>query len=200
MLCRQLLREQEQGICSKCRNQEAFRVISTEWKIPHVRCWTAMWQYSGDVRHSLILYKFWRRRLYARVYAAELTEHLKRWDEKYDLITWVPISGLRKWRRGYDQVELIARAMTTEVPVVHAIRKCRHNRRQSSILGRKARLQNVKGVYVCRTPEQVRGKRVLLIDDIVTTGATVSEAAKVLRQAGAKSVFVACVATPSFYA
>jgi ComF family protein len=158
-----------------------------------------MWQYTGNVRHSLILYKFWRRRLYAGFYAKELAAHLQRWAECYDLIAWVPVSPIRKWSRGYDQVELIVRSMTAEVPVVPVLRKRRHNRRQAEIKGKPARLANVRGVYSCVDPERIRGKRVLLVDDIITTGATVSEAANTLRKAGAKEVFAACIAARNHY-
>ena len=76
------------------------------------------------------------------------------------------------------------------------LEKCTHNRAQSSLTGAEERFENAKGVYRAVQPERFAGKRVLLIDDIVTTGATMSECARVLRKAGAAEVVCAALATP----
>lgn len=193
ILCDGLLREGD--MCLTCANAAGV-YFHNPWKIPHVKEWTAMWQYSGVVRGSLIRCKFHRRRSYCGVYGRELAKKLRNASFSYDVITWVPVSFLRRWERGYDQVELIAKQASQELDAdaVETLHKHRHNRRQARIRGREARIANVRGVYRAVEPERFRGKRVLLIDDIVTTGATVSEAARILKEAGAKAVYVACVA------
>ena len=121
---------------------------------------------------------------------------LQEYPEGFDMLTWVPISRLRKLRRGYDQCQLLADAVGRELGMdpVPALQKIRNNRRQSAIKGEAQRRANVLGVYRVTDPEKIRDKRVLLLDDILTTGATAGEAARVLLTAGASEVHCAAVA------
>lgn len=198
VLCEKLMEDISLDICPQCRIAAAV-FAHHPWKIPHVKQWKTLWLYRGDVRSALIRLKFLRRPSYGTIFGRELGQKLKKEPFPVDVITWVPISFWRMRKRSYDQVELIAReaAWQLELPVQKLLHKIRHNRRQASIRGKKARIANVKGVYRAMDPEAIRGKRILLIDDIITTGATVSEAARVLREAGAASVYVACVASAS---
>jgi len=200
IFCGQLQKGSARDICPACRNTAAI-FTHTPWKIPHVRRWVTLWQYTGLVRESLLHYKFWHRRGYSVTYARELAQMLRRSDLDYDVVTWVPVSMLRRLERGYDQVEVLAEELGKEMgPVpIKALYKHRHNRRQSGIQGLEARRENVRGVYRPVRPERFEGKRVLLLEDIITTGATVSECAKVLKAAGAKEVCVACVAVAARY-
>lgn len=200
VLCSKLLEQETGDICPECLT--AARVFYHEpWKITHVKSWLAMWQYTGTVRDSLVRYKFWHRRSYCVTYGRELAQKLQNAKLTYDVITWVPISFLRRVERGYDQVELIAYEVGKHLndKPVKLLHKHRHNRRQSSIRGFENRRQNVRGVYRVVSPEQVAGKRILLLEDIITSGATVSECAHVLKEAGAKEVHAACVAVASRY-
>ena len=118
------------------------------------------------------------------------------YPDGFDLITWVPTSGLRCFTRGYDQAKLLANATGQELgqPPVRTLRKIRHNRPQSGINGQAQRCANVKNVYRVTDPQKVCGKRILLLDDVITTGATAGECARVLLTAGAKEVHCGCVA------
>ena len=113
-----------------------------------------------------------------------------------DLITWVPLSRKRLRKRGYDQAKLIAEAVSVRlgVPCVPVLRKLRNIRAQSSLQDAVQRQRNIRNVYSVSEPEKIRGKRILLIDDIVTTGATLSECARTLREAGAAEVIAAAAA------
>ena len=200
VLCSKLLEQETEDICTECLT--AARVFCHEpWKIPHIKSWLSMWQYTGTVRDSLVRYKFWHRRSYCVTYGRELAQKLQDAKLSYDVITWVPISFLRRVERGYDQVELIAYELCKHLKdkPVRLLHKHRHNRRQSGIRGLENRRRNVRGVYRVVSPEQVKGKRVLLLEDIITSGATVSECARVLKEAGAKEVHAACVAVASRY-
>lgn len=194
VLCDKLLEDGD--ICIPCANTAGV-YHHNPWKIIHVKDWIALWQYTGAVRDSLIRCKFNRRRSYCETYGRELARRLKNAPFSFDIVTWVPVSFLRKWERGYDQVELITRRVGKELGIeaVKTLHKHRHNRRQARIKSKDARVANVRGVYKAADPENFCGKQVLLIDDIVTTGATVSEAARILKKAGAKTVYVACVAS-----
>lgn len=118
----------------------------------------------------------------------------------FDTLTWVPVSRLRKFRRGYDQVELLVMAVARELGVtpVPCLQKIRNNKPQSGFRDASQRRANVVNAYRAVNADCIRDKRVLLLDDIITTGATLSECAKTLLLAGAKEVFCAAVAfTPN---
>ena len=196
ILCGSILEKNELDLCTDCRIHGAECPVKRT-KLPFVESWLAVWHYEGNVRRSLLRYKFYNKRHYAAAYGRLLAMKILREREcDFDLITWVPISRWRKLRRGYDQVELLAKAVCHELgtEAVSCLRKVRHNPPQSGIVGQAQRRANVLGVYEAPEPDRFRDKRVLLLDDIITTGATVSEAARVLLTAGAKEVHCAAVA------
>ena len=120
----------------------------------------------------------------------------REYPDGFDMLTWVPVSRLRKLRRGYDQVELLAKAVGRELGLspVPTLKKIRNNRPQSRLKDPAARRANVLGAYRLLEGAAVKGQRVLLLDDILTTGATAGECARVLLSAGAKEVHCAAVA------
>ena len=156
---------------------------------------TAVWYYEEDVRRSMLRFKFRRAAYLAPKYAGMLAPRLKG-QESFDLLAWVPISRRRRFRRGYDQCELLAKALSRELGIPHqrVLRKVRHTPPQSTLRTLEERRANVLGAFrVCRGAD-LRGKRVLLVDDIRTTGATIQECARVLYTAGAKEVHGAAIA------
>lgn len=200
LLCGTLLPATETHLCSNCAETipEALRL---KRRIPFLSGSFALWYYENQVRDSLLRFKFYHQRSYARGYAAVLARRLPEIGDRYDLITWVPVSRRRKLKRGYDQVELIAHALCKELGVtpVACLKKIRHNPPQSGITSAAARRANVLGVYKVPDPETVAGKRILLLDDIITTGATISECAKTLMAAGATEVYGVAVAAARQY-
>lgn len=156
---------------------------------------TAVWYYEGDVRRSLLRFKFRRATHLAPKYAGMLATKLRQ-QGPFDLLAWVPVSNRRRFRRGYDQCELLARALGQELGIPHqkVLYKHRHTPPQSTIHSPEERRANVLGAFqVCKGVD-LRGKRVLLLDDIRTTGATLHECARVLCTAGAKEVHGAAIA------
>ena len=118
-------------------------------------------------------------------------EHL---SGEFDTLSWVPVSRRRLRERGYDQAQLLAQAAgrVWGVRPERLLEKVRDNPAQSGLEGAEARQENVRNVY--QALPAAAGKRILLIDDICTTGATLSECARVLTQAGAVSVVCAAAA------
>ncbi|MBQ7209101.1 MAG: YraN family protein [Lentisphaeria bacterium] len=108
-----------------------------------------------------------------------------------DLVTAVPMHWLRKALRSYDQAALFGEsaARYLHVPFRVLLKRTRLGRRQAT-LGRTARLKNLRGAFVCVSPERVAGKKILLVDDVYTTGSTLTAAAKELVKAGAAAVFL----------
>lgn len=195
ILCRSILEKDETDLCRKCRvDQPEYRYGKK--KLQHVSDLTAVWMYQGQVSESLKRYKFGNARHYAAPYGRLLAMRIVRDLPRADLITWVPISAKRLRKRGFDQVELLAKAVSPElgIPAEKLLDKFRDNRANSGLKTPAERRANVLGVYRAVDPARLRGKRVLLLDDIVTTGATASECARVLLTAGAEEVIFAAVA------
>lgn len=154
-------------------------------------------RYDGMTREALLRFKFRGARSAAEGLGALLAQcAAEELGGEFDVVTWAPVSDRRRKTRGYDQSELLAReaAKAWGVKPARLLRKKRDNPPQSS-LGAEERRGNVLGVYEAADAERVRNARVLLIDDILTTGSTLAECARVLREAGAASVVCACVAS-----
>ena len=195
-LCGKVLEKQETDLCRICRT-ESPECFGVHKNFSFLDSWAAVWYYEGNIRESLLRYKFRRARHYAPVYGRMLAMRLlQEYPDGFDLLTWVPISRLRRFKRGYDQVELLAQAVAQELGMtpVSTLKKIRNNRPQSGITAAAKRRANVLGVYRVICPQEVQGKRVLLLDDIITTGATAGECARVLLTAGVKEVHCGCIA------
>ena len=196
VLCRKLLKSGEIDLCRECR-ADAPEYAGKKINIRFLDSFAAVWYYEGNVRRSLLRFKFYNARSYGVSYGRILAMRLQReYHDGFDMLTWVPVSRLRKLRRGYDQVELLAKAVGRELGLspVPTLKKIRNNRPQSRLKDPAARRANVLGAYRLLEGAAVKGKRVLLLDDILTTGATAGECARVLLSAGAKEVHCAAVA------
>ena len=196
VLCREILKNGEIDLCRTCRS-DAPEYPNRKIKLQFLDSFAAVWYYEGNVRSSLLRYKFYNARSYSLSYGRILAMKLLReYPDGFDVLTWVPVSRLRKLRRGYDQVELLAKAVGKELGLapVPTLKKIRNNRPQSRLKDPAARWANVLGAYRILENADVKGKCVLLLDDILTTGATAGECARMLRMAGAKEVHCAAVA------
>lgn len=201
VLCGTVLKNGETDLCRSCR-VEAHLFPNGKRKLQFLDSFAAVWYYEGNTRSSLLRYKFYGRRSYAASYGRLLAmEILQEHPDGFDMLTYIPISALRRLRRGYDQVELLAYAVGGELGTepVRCLKKIRHNKAQSGITGQAQRRANVLGAYEAVQPEQFREKRVLLLDDVLTTGATAGECARVLLTAGAKEVHFAAVAAANHH-
>ena len=196
-LCRRPLKGNQTDLCTDCRC-DSPEFTQGKLKLQFIDSFTAVWYYRGKVRESLRRYKFRGQRNLAGCYGRLLAMKLLQTNpEGFDLITWVPISPLRRLRRGFDQDELLAKAVARElgIPCCRVLRKIRNNPPQSGLPDYARRRANVLGAYRLTRPELVEGKRIVLVDDILTTGATAGECARMLLTAGAKEVHCAAVAS-----
>ena len=185
------------SVCAYCRRTLPYtQGAGQSRKLTHISQCVSPLYYEGVVRDSLLRYKFRSLSGYAAVYGEFLTKCIDENGISCDSICWVPLSRGRKWKRGYDQAQLLAQEISrrTGVPCERLLRKIRNNPAQSGTKSAAVRRENVKGVYRACDPEAIRGKSILLVDDIVTTGSTLSECASVLMQAGARQVSAATVA------
>lgn len=161
-----------------------------------VRCAAPLW-YEGKVREGLLRFKFQG----ARAAAGPLGELVarcaaERFSGAFDVVTWVPVSRRRLRSRGYDQARLLAESACRlwEVRPEQLLQKITDNPAQSGLTEEAARRANVLGVYEAAEPERIQGCRILLVDDICATGATLAECARTLRDAGAADVMCVCAA------
>ena len=204
MLCRKFLTRDELDLCRACRlsaPEYPFGAANPDstGKNPSqfLDSFTAVWYYEGDVRRSLLRYKFHRATHLAGKFGTLLAMRLlEQGPEEADILTWVPVGRLRRLRRGFDQCQLLSEAVGKElgIPRQKLLRKIRNNPPQSGLNSVSARKANVLGVYKAVDGIDIRGKRIILVDDIFTTGATMNECARVLLSAGAKEVHGAAVA------
>ena len=111
------------------------------------------------------------------------------------VVTFIPRSKRMILRDGYDQAERFAKAVgrRAEYPVLPLLRRMKHGKQQK-YLRLDERIENVKGMFTTARKSSLTGKNVIIVDDLVTTGATVSEAARVLYDAGAREVVCLCIA------
>ena len=196
ILCGKLLTDAETDLCRSCRT-DSPECHKNNLTFSFLDSWAAVWYYDGYIRKSLHRYKFGKARHYAPAYGRLLAmKLLAEYPEGFDVLTWIPVSRIRKFTRGYDQVELLAAAVGRELGMepVRTLRKLRNNPPQSGIDRIEKRRANVLGIYRAENPDLVKGKRVLLLDDILTTGATAGECARVLLTAGAREVHCGCIA------
>ncbi|MBX3460439.1 MAG: ComF family protein [Planctomycetes bacterium] len=152
-------------------------------------------RYAGVLEDMCLALKFGGAREVARPLSAWLTPLLieRGIADKIDAVVPVPLSALRTLQRGYNQAELIAGGLGLGKPVLNALRRMRPTDRQA-MLSLAQRRRNVEGVFKARKPAVIEGKTLLLVDDVMTSGATFAEAARTLKRAGAKAVYGAIAA------
>lgn len=147
--------------------------------------------HAGPLRAIVHAFKYDGRRSLARPLARRMRDAAGDWLRRADVAVPVPLHALRRWRRGFNQAADLAAHLG--VPVAHALRRRRHTGRQVE-LSRAARLNAFAGAFALaggrggRPAAAVRARSVVLVDDVITTGATVEACAAVLRNAGARDV------------
>lgn len=154
--------------------------------------------YSGQIRDAILDYKFNEKSYIYETFINILKNNEKIYVQlkKYDIIMPVPISKKRLKHRGYNQSAIFARKVADMFGIDYKeniLVKTKDNKPQST-LGQEERLKNVQDVYNVINETKIYNKKILIIDDIFTTGNTVNESAKVLIQNNVKNVGVLTIA------
>lgn len=197
MLCSRIMESSEKAVCDQCLVSDLPELEGDPPQVQYFEKSAATFYYKEPITDAIIRFKFHGMASYSRQFAQWLAGTIRaKLDGRYDLISWVPCSKRRIWTRGFDQAELLAKAVAKELGMeaVQTLKKVKHNPKQSRTVDAAARRANVLGVYRPYQPERFRGKRILLIDDVLTTGATLSECGKVLRMAGSGDLCCAAIA------
>lgn len=186
------------GVCSACEKALPYIDGALREGGGFGKC-AAPLRYEGVVRDGILRFKFRGGRSAAKSFGPILAQCVaEELGGEFDVVTWAPVSGRRFRTRGYDQAYLLAceTAKIWGTEPVPMLRKARDNPPQSG-LDAAARRGNVLGVYETLRDAPIQNARVLLIDDIITTGSTLAECVRVLKDAGAQSVVCACLAAAS---
>lgn len=192
MRCGKPLRREEREYCRDCQEKD-HRFI----------CGLAAFPYRGIMRGSVQRMKFKNRREYLDGYAWYMARQIRpvlpRWQ--IDLICPIPLHPAKRRKRGFDQAGLLAVKLgrLLELPVDTVTLERVRNTRSQKLLPGSERTKNVAGAFACRKDSaSLRGKRILLVDDVYTTGATADSAAGALLDAGAAGVYLlmVCIGDP----
>lgn len=199
VFCRAFLLKNENEICRACIN--GIRAVDNSRIRKHPEFCdggVSALYYEKNVKRAVHAFKFRRRRHYAGIFGGMLADaaasDLK---HSFDIVTWVPVSAARRKKRGYDQAMLLAAEIARRTGKEACLIECLEKRRDTPPqfgLSMPERRANVLGAFGIKRDAQVRGKTVLVVDDILTTGATLSECAGVLKLEGAEKVFYATFA------
>ena len=197
VICRQFLPDGKPRVCQSCwenlpRTTDGGRKHGDFFS----ECVSPMY-YENELREAILRYKFGGKSCYAPAFGEMLADCIYRELEgRYELVTWVPLDRRRLRARGYDQAQLLAQNVCGRLCVepVRLLKKEPGVKAQSGTGSPERRKANIAGAYTALNPAAVAGKRILIIDDIITTGSTLSECAKTLLLAGADEVLCAALA------
>ena len=183
----------EDGLCAKCRAN--LRYCPNPTFLAPLDGITVGLMYSKELSAAIMRYKKRGLREYARFF----TQYLSVPSEWHaDLLVPVPMHPFRRWQRGFNHTELLAAYLSHAVNIpfsTQLLHKTRLGVEQKRIQDPAERRRNIRGSFAA--DPLVKGLRIVLIDDVFTTGATVYECARVLKQAGAKKVYLAAVTSPA---
>ena len=196
--CARLLELEERGLCVGClKDLQKFRLQPSEERIRVTLSsgdegW-ALFRYEGLAKEILHRVKFEGRRDLLRVFVPEIEQFVRRRTqlETYDCIVPIPLDSRRRLERKFNQSGLLARRIhgfLKNPRLLQGALAKSHSALPQSLLGREARRINVDHAFRVRKHRAIEGRSVLLVDDIFTTGATVDEASKMFKAAGASRV------------
>lgn len=195
MLCHCLMESSERATCGKCED----RLPEYEKPPRKVRFYektSVVFRYEGYIVDAVKRFKFHGMQTYSEQFAEWMCIRINgELAGKYDLVSWAPCSARRRRKRGFDQAELLAKEVAKRlgVPCIRTLRKIKEIPKQSKQTSDSARRANVLGAYKAYRPENYKGKRILMIDDVLTTGSTMEECGKILLWAGSGDLVCAAI-------
>ena len=190
--------------CAKCSSPfhgaitEVFVCANCEQRELHFDCAVSCYLSTGPVREFIHGFKYLRHTFLRHTLAGWLSETLR--DPRmivqpFDALVPVPLHHVRRREREFNQAEVLAKliAPVAGKPVWDALKRVRNTPTQTR-LDRSERMENLRGAFKVRRPMQVKGRHLVLVDDVFTTGSTVEECSRVLLKSGAASVRVITIA------
>ena len=196
-ICQNFLAIEEQGICLGCLTRLRERQFELEnalvdQKFNYLDEGWSLYPYESPLKDMLTAIKFLRKRWLMKVFQEEIKDLAVSLasENPYDFLIPIPLDRQKYVDREFNQSELIARLLSrhTNLPIKTRFLYKRHSTPAQGLLSKMERQINLFGAFGVRQPEKISGNSFLLVDDIFTTGATAEEAAKTLKQYGAKRV------------
>ena len=190
--------------CEKCSEPfdgaitSTFSCANCAHRLLHFDAAISAYRSRGIVRHVMLNFKYGRqihlRHLVARWLVAALDDERLR-ERRFDAIVPVPLHPAKQRERGFNQAALLAEWLSTHMALTvrPVLQRVRFTTTQTAF-DRSERMQNLRNAFRLRKNADVRKLRVLLIDDVLTTGSTLSECARILKEGGAHSVYAATAA------
>ena len=192
----------KESLCKKCELKlQKYEINNNVGAGFHARPiqLISIFKYESEIRDQIIKYKFGEKAYLYKTFARMILNNKKvcKILGQYDIILPVPIHKNKRRKRGYNQTELIAKEISKNSPNLHIGRniliKIKDTKTQS-LLTRTQRRENVKNAFIINKEENVRNKKVILFDDIYTTGATTNECIRILKKYGTKEILILTVA------
>ncbi len=155
-------------------------------------------EYKSIIRKYILKYKFGSKPYLSNFFSNQILNNKKLYEilKLYDIIISVPMEKIKKQKRGYNQTELIAKLVAENQEILYEenlLKKIKNTKTQST-LKKEERKDNIRDAYIINEKRKVLDKKIILFDDIYTTGATVNEISKKLKEAGAKEILVIVIA------
>lgn len=203
IFCKKILNtDAEIEICKECYDQISFKEgasINPGSVCNYYTSVICVCDYTGIVKEAIRRFKFSNKPSYYRAFARLLAQTIKEMTQwqKFDMILSVPLHPQRQRARGYNQSHLIARELSRELGIKNEPRILIRvkNTDNQSLLNRNNRLVNVKDAFKVTNASKIEGRTIFLVDDILTTGTTLNECSKVLKQAGAERIVAVVIAS-----
>jgi ComF family protein len=179
----------EQGECPACRANHYAFTAARSWAI-----------YKGELRRAILSLKHRRNTALGLALSENLATLFAQLDWHVDMVIPIPLSAKKKNHRGYNQVDLMAVpfAVAAKLPLVGELLVRRHETLPQFELSATERWANLRDSFAAKRSAQLLGMRVLLVDDIMTSGATLDAAAQALRDAGVQEVYCLTLARALF--
>ena len=190
-------------LCKKCQKmleaEAKFEIDKVDNQEYFFENHLYIFKYEGIIRKLILNYKFNEKSFLYKTFVIFLLKNEKFFKilKSYDTIIPVPVSSKRMNERGYNQSELIANDIVKQIAECECITDClikNKNIIEQSKLNKEQRQKNIQGVYILKNKEKLINKKILLIDDIYTTGSTANECCKILQEAKPKKIDVFTIA------
>lgn len=182
----------ESLLCRECNSavkicNKSFEIKSQEYIM---RCYSSFY-YSGLGKELIGRLKYKSDFRAGDVLVEYMLHTIKTHDVKFDVVTYVPCSKTTMKKRGYNQSQYLAKNIgyKTNTRVVNLLKKIKHTKDQIG-LGGEERWKNLQGAFLVKNENEIKNKKVLLVDDVITTGATAFYCSKLMAEKGAASVCI----------
>lgn len=174
-------------VCIECKDKNLY----------YEKCY-CVFDYIDDVQSKIIAFKQGGYKHIGETFAYVINDKFQTIDNKIDIIIPIPISKERLKERGFNQSEVLCQELDTKLPISSNLLSRIRNTPHQTGLSKSNRLKNLEGCFEVTNKKAIKGKRILLIDDIYTTGSTLNECAKTLITCGASTVYGLCLARAKY--